>query len=198
MRGRRMNDLIIRDAEEQDTATLLEIYAPYVTETAVSFEYESPSVEEFHARIETVQREYPYLVAEKDGLIIGYAYASPFHPRPAYKHCAVATIYLDRNYRRQGIGRELYRKLEMILLKQNVFTLYACITIAPEGDPYLSNDSEKFHFRIGYRTKGTYQNCGYKFGRWYSVIWMEKQLAPKPDVPDEFIPYPMIRQCEGE
>ena len=127
-----MNDLIIRDAEEQDTARLLEIYAPYVTETAVSFEYESPSVEEFHARMETVQREYPYLVAEKDGLIIGYAYASPFH------------------------------------------------------------------FRIGYRTKGTYQNCGYKFGRWYSVIWMEKQLAPKPDVPDEFIPYPMIRQCEGE
>ena len=124
-----MNDLIIRDAEEQDTATLLEIYAPYVTETAVSFEYESPSVEEFHARIETVQREYPYLVAEKDGLIIGYAYASPFHPRPAYKHCAVATIYLDRNYRRQGIGRELYRKLEMILLKQIVNQIQKLIFI---------------------------------------------------------------------
>ena len=75
MRGKRMNDLIIRNAEEQDAGRLLEIYAPYVTETAVSFEYESPSVEEFHARMETVQREYPYLVAEKDGLIIGYAYA---------------------------------------------------------------------------------------------------------------------------
>ena len=194
-----MNGLIIRNAKGQDAGRLLEIYAPYVEETAVSFEYESPSEEEFLKRMETVQKEYPYLVAEKDGIIAGYAYAAPFHVRPAYKHCAIATIYLERDYRRQGIGKELYRKLEELLKKQNVYTLYACITVPSGEDPYLSDDSKRFHSHMGYETKGIYANCGYKFGRWYSVIWMEKELVLKPDVPEPFIPYPAI-ECfeEGE
>ena len=187
-----MSGIIIRNAEKQEAGRLLEIYAPYVEETAVSFEYESPSREEFVSRMASIQREYPYLTAEKDGRIVGYAYASAFNPRPAYKHCATATIYLDRNYRRQGIGKELYRRLENILKKQNVYTLYACITV-PEGeDPFLSHDSEQFHSHMGYRTKGIYQNCGYKFGRWYSVIWTEKELTQKPDAPEKFIPYPEL------
>ena len=97
----------IRIAEKKDASALLDIYAPYVTDTAITFEYEIPSVEEFANRIEHTLKRYPYLIAEENGTPVGYAYASPFHDRPAYDWAVETSIYVDRSHRKNGIGRDL-------------------------------------------------------------------------------------------
>ena len=106
--------LSIRTACPEDAEALLEIYAPYVRETAVTFEYEVPSPEEFRGRIEHVLSRYPYLAAEEDGRIVGYAYLSAFHPRAAYGWCAEPSVYVEMERRGRGIGRRLYEELERI------------------------------------------------------------------------------------
>ena len=108
----------IRIATTEDAKEIRKLYAPYVLNTAVSFEYEVPSVEEFQNRIGNTLKEYPYLVAVENNAIIGYAYASAFHSREAYKHSAELSVYVKQNYKGQGIGRRLYSKLEELLLKQ--------------------------------------------------------------------------------
>src|SRR5699024_443574 len=110
----------LRTACEEDAEALLDIYAPYVEHTAVSFEYEVPSVEEFRERIRRIRERYPYLLAESGGEILGYAYASPFHERRAYDWAAETSIYLRRDRRRQGLGRRLYEALEEILRMQGI------------------------------------------------------------------------------
>ena len=160
-----MKQLTIRPVSEADAAALLKIYSPYVENTAVSFEYSTPSETEFRERIRKISRDYPYLAAEADGQIAGYAYASPFKGREAYRHCAEVSIYLDPRFHRIGFGKALYRELERYLLAQNVFTVYACIAVPDETDEYLTDDSERFHAKMGYRTVGRYDRCGYKFGR---------------------------------
>ena len=98
----------IRIADTKDAEAIREIYAPYVLNTAVSFEYEVPSVEEFRKRIANTLAEYPYLAAEEDGVILGYAYAGVFHARPAYKHCVELSIYVRQDCRGRGVGKGLY------------------------------------------------------------------------------------------
>lgn len=182
--------MIIRKATALDAKELLEIYSPYVEETAISFELVTPTIEDFTNRISKISAEYPYLVAVSDDRIVGYAYASVFHGREAYKHCVETSIYIHKDCRGKGIGRELYNALEIELLKQNVYTLYACITKTDrEEDSYLTNSSILFHERLGYRLTGVHELCGYKFGRWYSVCWMEKRISDLPDNPPKFIPY---------
>ncbi|MBE8951644.1 MAG: GNAT family N-acetyltransferase, partial [Quinella sp. 1Q7] len=141
--------LTIRKAELKDAEELLSIYAPYVEKTAVTFEYEVPSLEEFQNRMKGIMERYPYLVAEKEGRIIGYAYTCRFHPRDAYQWCAETAIYLEMDQRHHGAGRALYRRLEDISVLQGIRNLNACIAY-PEGeDPYLDLGSPLFHEKMG-------------------------------------------------
>ena len=186
----------LRTACEEDAEALLDIYAPYVEHTAVSFEYEVPSVEEFRERIRRIREQYPYLLAESEGEILGYAYASPFHERRAYDWAAETSIYLRRDRRRQGLGRKLYEALEEILRMQGITDLYACIA-CPEGeDPYLSRDSILFHQRMGFQTVGRFPSCGYKFHRWYHMVWMLKNIGEHREEQPEVKPFSSIRQGE--
>ena len=176
-----MNDIVIRSATPDDAAELLEIYRYYVEQTAVSFEYDTPAVEEFRRRLLHIIEKYPYLAAERGGKLIGYAYAHPFVGRAAYDWSAELTIYLARDCRRGGVGRALYAALEEALREMGVLNLYACIGHTDAEDAYLTNDSERFHARMGFRQVGFFQQCGYKFGHWYDMIWMEKIIGPHGD-----------------
>ena len=171
----------------EDAKELLAVYAPYVTDTAVSFEYEVPSVEEFRERIVTISAKYPYLKAVKDGEIVGYAYAHTFLPRPAYQYSVETTIYLRKDVKRQGIGRELYTALEASLRSMNIMNMNACIAVTDTEDERLTNDSFRFHEKMGFRLIGTFHKSGYKFGTWYDMIWMEKLLAPDCENPPEVL-----------
>ena len=185
--------MFIRVARPEDASGIQRIYEPFVRNTAVTFEYEVPDAAEFAGRIGKTLREYPYLVAEDGGRIAGYAYAGAVRSRAAYKHSVEMSIYLDEPYRGQGMGMLLYERLEELLLRQNVFVAYACITASPAGsDEFVTDASIHFHERVGYSHVGRFNMCGYKFGRWYDVVWMEKRLAPLPDVPGEFIPFPEL------
>lgn len=185
-------ELKIRTAGIEDAAELLKIYAPYVENTAISFEYEVPSVDEFRDRIRKTLERYPYIVAEKNGEILGYAYVSAFHARRAYDWSVETSIYIRRDQKGHGFGKKLYLALEDILEKQHVSNLYACIACTEEEDIHLTNDSMHFHEHLGYRLAGTFRKCGYKFGKWYDMIWMEKMIGEHPDEPEEFICFPEL------
>ena len=178
-----MQNISIRVARESDAAALRDIYAPYVERTAVSFEYEVPDVATFAGRIRRVQERYPYLVAESDRELLGYAYAGGFHTREAYSWAAEASIYLRMDCRRMGIGSALYRALESALKAMGVRRLYASIAVPDEPDEHLTLDSVRFHAAMGYRTVGEFHHCGWKFGRWYNTRWMEKVLASDNSAP---------------
>ena len=167
----------IREAAVDDAARLLEIYAYYVEKTAITFEYDVPSLEEFRGRIAHIKERYPYLVIERSGVIEGYAYAGVFKDRAAYDRSCEMTIYLEREAVGGGLGRKLYEALEEALRAQGILNLYACIGYPDEADEYLDYNSAQFHEHLGYRTVGTFHQCGYKFGRWYSMIWMEKMIG---------------------
>lgn len=181
--------LKFRTAKAEDAEALLKIYAPYVKDTAISFEYEVPSVEEFGGRIARTLERYPYIVAEKDGVIMGYAYVSTFHERKAYDWAVETSIYMRRECRGNGYGRQLYQALEDILKKQHVSNLYACIAYVEPEDEHLTNASMHFHERLGYKLTGTFKKCGYKFNKWYDMIWMEKIIGEHPENPEPFIPF---------
>lgn len=184
----------IRLATPEDADKLLAIYAPYVSGTAISFECRIPTVENFRNRIVSTLKEYPYLVAEQDGKIAGYAYASAFHSREAYRHSAETSIYVAENERGRGIGRALYEALERQLRRQNVFILYACVTCSDREDEFLPKASLRFHEKMGYRPVGVFRNCGYKFDRWYSTQSLEKNIAQLPAHPEPFIPFSALEQ----
>lgn len=172
-----MNHFILRTAKPTDAEQLLSIYAPYVEQTAVTFEYTVPTIEEFSERIRQTLHKYPYLVAEIDGKIVGYAYASAFHTRAAYGWCVETSIYVRMDARENGIGGALYQKLEEVLRRQGFLNLNACIAWNEQEDEYLTHASVSFHSRLGYRMVGSFTQCGYKFGRWYGMVWMEKLIG---------------------
>ncbi len=169
--------ITIRTATLSDAQALLNIYSPYVEHTAITFEYDVPSVEEFASRIKNTLQKYPYLVAEKNGRLLGYAYASPFHERPAYDWAVETSIYVDQNIKHQGIGRRLHDALEDALRSQGILNMNACIAYPPEEDEYLDKNSVEFHTHMGYRLVGEFYKCGYKFHRWYNMLWMEKLIG---------------------
>ena len=160
---------MIRIAEERDIPAILEIYGPYVLNTTITFEYDVPTREEFTRRFRDITRQFPWLVYEEDGEILGYAYASAPYARAAYAWCAEPSVYLKPEARGRGIGRKLYAALEQILDCQGYQVLYALVTQENEA-------SLRFHERCGYRVSVLFPNCGFKFGRWLGVIWMEKRL----------------------
>lgn len=171
------DNLRIRTADPKDAEALLSIYAPYVLRTAVTFEYEVPSLQEFENRIRHTLKRYPYLTAERDGTLLGYAYAGPFHERAAYDWAVETSIYVEQSHRGQGIGGQLYQALEAALSFQNILNLNACIAYPAAEDEYLTRDSASFHHHLGYRLVGEFWQCGYKFGRWYNMVWMEKHIG---------------------
>ena len=167
----------LRVATQEDAAALLDIYAPYVRETAITFEYDVPSVEEFAARIAHTLEKFPYLAAENDGEIVGYAYAGAFHPRAAYQWCAEMSVYVKRDARRMGVGRKLYDAMEALLKAQRLTNVEACIAVPSAPDAHLTLDSVRFHEKMGYRMVGKFEKCGYKFDTWYDMVWMEKHIG---------------------
>lgn len=167
----------IRRATEADAPALLAIYAPYVSRTAITFEYDVPSVEEFARRVGHIGRRYPYIVAEAGGKAVGYAYASRFHERAAYQWSVETSIYLDMAERHHGLGRMLYTELERLLRAQGILNMNACITTLGHPDPHLPQDSVPFHEAMGFSRCAHFHKSGYKFGRWYDVVWMEKMIG---------------------
>ncbi|MBS7577115.1 MULTISPECIES: GNAT family N-acetyltransferase [unclassified Enterococcus] len=160
----------IRIATPKDSAALIEIYAPYVTDTAISFEYEVPSIEEFAERIENTLKKFPYLVLEENNKIIGYAYANAYNKRTAYNWACEISIYIRQDNQSHGAGTLLYLALEAILKQQHIVTIVSCIT---EGN----QKSEAFHQKHGFEKVALFNNIGYKFGEWYHVCWMQKALT---------------------
>lgn len=173
----RIMDINIRNATPDDAAGLLRIYAPYVERTAITFEYDVPSVMEFSDRIAKISSHYPYLVAECDGKIAGYAYAHQFYGRAAYQWSVESSIYLDMNQRHHGVGRRLYAELEHKLQEQGILNINACITYSNTPDEFLPPDSISFHKTMGYTQCAHFHKSGYKFNRWYDIVWMEKMIG---------------------
>lgn len=180
-----MDGCRIRLAQPGDAEALLNIYAPYVLNTAITFEYTVPSVQEFSGRIQNTLARYPYLVALGAEEILGYAYASSFHTRAAYAWAAETSIYIRQDARGGGLGKALYQHLETILARQGVLNLNACIA-------YPNPDSVAFHERMGFSTVGHFHQCGFKLGRWYDMIWMEKTLGDHGVPPRPFVPFPEL------
>lgn len=182
----------IRPAIPEDAPALLEIYAPYVRETAVTFEYSVPSPEDFRERIRTTLDRYPYLLAVEDSQVLGYAYAGPLKSRAAYDWSAETSIYLRRGRTGLGLGRALYETLESLCMAQNIQNLYACIAYPETEDKYLTRNSAEFHTHLGFHLTGEFRRCGYKFGTWYNMVWMEKLLGGHPAKPAPLIPFPAL------
>lgn len=171
-----MSNITIRSATPDDAAAIWSIYRYYVENTAISFEITIPTQAQIRQRIEKVLSGFPYLVAELNGIIIGYAYAGHFIPREAYYHCAEVSIYISRENHRNGIGRMLYEALSEQLRAKGITQIYACIGVPEIEDEYLTNNSAHFHAHMGFREVGRFRNSGKKFGRFYHMIWMEKLI----------------------
>jgi phosphinothricin acetyltransferase len=160
---------VIRLARTNDASAMLEIYAPFIRNGAVSFELDVPTPQEFASRVEQKLTRYPWLVCEVDGTVIGYAYASDHATRDAYQWSVDASLYIAEGYRRQGVGRALYTSLFACLRLQGYFNAYAGITLPNEA-------SAGIHEAMGFNYLGAFKDDGYKFGQWYSVGWWELPL----------------------
>lgn len=168
--------MLIRDARPGDTRALLDIYAPFILDTAVTFETEIPSEEAFADRVRGIQKTHCWLVAEENGNLIGYAYGSPHRARAAYQWCVEVSAYLAPSARRRGVGRALYEALFARLREQGYVNAYAGMTLPNAA-------SSGFHQAMGFTPVGTYSRCGFKQGRWHDTRWFEKRLAEPPGEP---------------
>lgn len=191
MKSMSKESIRIRTASPEDAGKLLEIYGPYIRNTAITFEYQVPEEAEFRARVARTLKNYPYLVAERDGQILGYAYTGAFVGRAACSWAAEVSIYLREDCRHMGVGKMLYHRVEEISRAQNIINLNASIACCDTEDAYLTRNSLEFHLHMGYRLVGRFHQCGYKFGRWYDLAWVEKFLAPHDD-PAPFVPFPQL------
>lgn len=171
-----MSDLKIRDANIDDAKRLVEIYSYYIKNTAISFEYKVPTIDEFKNRISKTISKYPYIVCLKDDRIVGYAYAGQYSPREAFMHTATTSIYVDKDEKRQGIGALLYKELEKRTKDMGIINLLADVAYCEKEDEYLTHDSYKFHLKQGYSKVAYMNTVGKKFDRWYDLIWLQKKI----------------------
>lgn len=170
--------MIVRDATERDADACAAIYAPYVTDTVITFETDPPPPAEMARRITTARRTHAWLVLEDAGRVVGYAYGGPFASRPAYRWACEVSVYLDRDRRRTGGGRALYEALFARLAERGFRTAGAGMT--------LPNDaSVGLHRALGFEPVGTYRRIGWKHGRWHDVAWAQRTLAAGADPPAE-------------
>ncbi|MBR1420052.1 MAG: N-acetyltransferase [Selenomonadaceae bacterium] len=184
-----MSEVKIRVAEISDAEKILEIYSPYVDRTAVSFEYDLPSIEKFRQRMKHIQKRFPFLVAIIDDEIAGFAYTDLFAERAAYQYCVEASIYLQQDFQRQGIGKLLYEKIEKISRDQNFVSLYARVATTEIEDEFLTNASLKFHEKLGFQIVGKLPKCGFKFDRWYDMTIMMKDLRDRSENPPPILKF---------
>lgn len=173
---------LIRLATPDDAASILAIYAPYIENTSFTFETEVSSVEEFAERISTYLITWPWLVCEKDGRITGYAYATKYRERTAYQWGTESSIYIHDEYQKAGIGKALYTALCEILKKQGFRNVYAVINLPNEK-------SVAFHECLGFKYFATYEQVGYKLGKWKNVGWWRlivNEFGDEPAAPIKF------------
>ena len=160
---------MIRIATSADSKSILDIYAPYIRDTSLTFETEVPTYDDFAVRIQTYLDNWPWLVCELDGKIAGYAYASRYRERTAYQWSVECSVYIHDDYLRSGIASELYTALFAFLKYQGYNNVYAVIN--------LPNDrSVAFHEKLGFTYFATYENVGYKLGKWKNVGWWQKKI----------------------
>ena len=181
----------IRTVQLSDAEAILKVYAPFITDTCISFEYVVPSVEEFAQRIASISAEYPYIVLEEDGEIVGYAYSHRYLERVAYSWDVEVTIYLAPKVQGKGLGVILYDALEKLMALQNIKNLYSCIT----GD---NVHSIEMHRSMGYELIGTFPKAGFKHDRWLDVVWMAKAIGEKENVPLPFVPFAEVEASKIE
>ena len=178
---------LIRIATEADATGILKIYAPYITGTSFTFEMDVPTIKEFKNRIRNYLETYPWLVYEMNGEIAGYAYAARHRERVAYQWCTESSVYVHDKYQGTGIGRALYSALTEILKLQGFRNVYAVIN--------LPNDkSVAFHERCGFKWFATYENVGYKLGKWKNVGWWKLQVNEYTDNPQPPVKFPELDQ----
>lgn len=178
--------VLIRNATPDDAAAIVEIYAPYVLHTGISFETEVPSVEEYRGRIIKTQEFFPFFVLEEDGVVVGYSCAHFLRERKAYRWMCESTIYVHKDKQRSGYARMLYEKLLDALKRQGFCEVFAVI-----GCP--NEPSERFHSAMGFTLAAEFPKSGYKLGRWWDVKYYSIQLNPRAECPAELIPYPELK-----
>jgi phosphinothricin acetyltransferase len=159
----------IRLATKNDCGPILQIYAPFILDTTITFEYKVPTSTEFCERMANIQRKYPWLVCEINDVIAGYAYASRYREREAYDWSVDFSIYINPKYHRKNIGRALYFALFELVKLQGYYNAYAGVTL-----PNIK--SESFHESFGFKPVGVYHNVGYKFDNWHDVKWYELEI----------------------
>jgi phosphinothricin acetyltransferase len=165
-----MLDRQVRDATVADAAACAAIYAPYVTDTAVTFEAEPPTVAEIATRIERAQRRHAWLVLEEDSAVVGYAYAGPFKERAAYRWSCEVSVYLDPDRHGQGGGRLLYEALLARLTERGY-------RMAAAGMTQPNEASGRLHAALGFEPVGTFRAVGWKHGAWRDVLWVQRPLG---------------------
>ncbi len=173
----------IRCARLTDAPALLEIYGPYVKDTPITFELESPSIADMQARMTQIIEQYPWLVFEDEGQILGYVYACEHRSRKAYRWSVDVAVYVRQGHGRLGIGRKLYRQLFQILPRLGYANAFAGITLPNEPSVGL-------HEAMGFKCIGIYQKVGYKLNSWYDVGWWQLpfQHPAHPPEPRVFNP----------
>jgi phosphinothricin acetyltransferase len=169
---------VVRAAIEADGAACAAIYAPYVEETAITFEIEPPTALEMAGRIASASARHAWLVIEHDGAVTGYAYGSPMHARAAYRWSCEVSVYVASGLRRSGAGRALYTELFERLAGRGYLTAIAGMTLPNEA-------SEGLHRSMGFERVGLYRRIGYKHGAWHDVAWMQRPLGLAADPPPE-------------
>ncbi|MBC7778330.1 MAG: N-acetyltransferase [Phycisphaerae bacterium] len=174
------NKLSIRLGRKEDAKGVLAIYKHYVIHTAITFEYEVPSIEEMENRIINILKKYPYLVCEDDDKIVGYAYASDFRHRAAYQWSPESAIYLSNAIQGKGIGKILYQTLFDVLRFQGFYNVFAGVALPNEA-------SIKLHLKLAFEEIGDYKNIGYKHGKWHTTKWFQlalKDYGVDPETPE--------------
>ena len=181
--------IAIRKAAKQDISEILKIYSPYIVNTAISFEYEVPSLDVFTLRYEKITKQFPWLVCEIDGVLSGYAYASFAFERAAYQWSADISVYIDKKHHRKGIATAFYRCIEQFLVMQGYYNLYAVITGTNEK-------SLSFHRSLGYSELAVFHHSGYKLSEWHDVMWYEKNLREFTDDPKPPIAFSILDESQ--
>ncbi|MBN2173526.1 MAG: N-acetyltransferase [Bacteroidales bacterium] len=177
---------MIRLANSKDYKSIHEIYKPFVESTAISFEFSMPSLSEYSKRIDEIQVDYPWLVLDINGQVAGYAYASKHRKRAAYQWAAEVSVYVDKTYYRKHAATALYHALSSILEMMGVRMLLAGITLPNEA-------SVRFHESMGFEPIGIYKNIGFKFGKWHSVGWWQKEIGNINEVPQTIAMFSQIQ-----
>lgn len=166
----------IRLATEHDVDQIAAIYAPIVRDTVISFEFEPPSVDEMRQRIRSITQQFPWLVCDREGEVLGYAYAGKHRERAAYQWSADVSVYAHERARRAGVGRALYTSLFAVLALQGYYNAYAGATLPNAGSVAL-------HESLGFERVGVYRSVGFKAGKWHDVAWWQRSIQPRSDAP---------------